>query len=234
MARLQLAKPCLDLCLFTNNAARLVPFWQDTMGLAAEDSLQIREGLTQYRFNTANSVVKLNAYDKPVEPGPIGGFRELLIARNELLEPHRYGDPDGNLVSLVPMGYLHATQIAVRTVVRNLSAAARFYDNVLGLEVSAGSGEGRVAIGESVLLLYEDSSANLNPPVHAPGWRFITLQIFDANGLYQQVIARGGASGQAPKTVGNIARYALVRDPDGNWVELSQRASLTGPIDGAG
>jgi catechol 2,3-dioxygenase-like lactoylglutathione lyase family enzyme len=231
MPRLRLAKPCLDFCLVTNNAERQVPFWRDTIGLSAEDSLPIREGLTQHRFNAANSVIKLNAYDKPVEPGPIGGFRELLIARQELREPYRYSDPDGNLVSMVPTGHMHATQIAVRTAVRNLSAAARFYDAVLGLDVSVESGEARVAIGESVLLLYEEPSAVLNPPVQAPGWRFITLQIFDANGLYQQVIARGGESGQEPKTVGNIARYALVRDPDGNWVELSQRASLTGPID---
>ena len=31
-------------------------------------------------------------------------------------------------------------------------------------------------------------------------------------------------------TLGKTARISFVRDPDGNWIELSQRASLTGPL----
>lgn len=29
-----------------------------------------------------------------------------------------------------------------------------------------------------------------------------------------------------------VARFSMVRDPDGNWIELSQRGSLTGPLPG--
>ena len=85
-------------------------------------------------------------------------------------------------------------------------------------------------MGNSRLLLTEDPDAALDPPVDGLGWRYITMQIFEANAVYHAVLARGGRVGRPPKTLGTVARYALVRDPDGNWIELSQRASLTGPI----
>jgi lactoylglutathione lyase len=43
-------------------------------------------------------------------------------------------------------------------------------------------------------------------------------------------VARGGTEGRPPLTLGATARISFVRDPDGNWIEISQRASLTGPL----
>jgi lactoylglutathione lyase len=40
----------------------------------------------------------------------------------------------------------------------------------------------------------------------------------------------GVAEGAAPVTLGEVARIAFVRDPDGNWIEISQRSSLTGKL----
>lgn len=37
-------------------------------------------------------------------------------------------------------------------------------------------------------------------------------------------------AGAAPVTLGKVARICFVRDPDGNWIEISQRASLTGKL----
>ena len=34
----------------------------------------------------------------------------------------------------------------------------------------------------------------------------------------------------APLTLGTTARISMVRDPDGNWIELSQRASIVGSL----
>ncbi len=36
--------------------------------------------------------------------------------------------------------------------------------------------------------------------------------------------------GAPPVTLGEVARISFIRDPDGNWIEISQRASLTGAI----
>ncbi len=37
-----------------------------------------------------------------------------------------------------------------------------------------------------------------------------------------QIVAR------APVSFGQVARYGFVADPDGNWIEISARTSLTG------
>jgi lactoylglutathione lyase len=34
-----------------------------------------------------------------------------------------------------------------------------------------------------------------------------------------------------PTTLGTTARISMVRDPDGNWIELSQRASIVGTLE---
>jgi hypothetical protein len=34
----------------------------------------------------------------------------------------------------------------------------------------------------------------------------------------------------SPFTLGSTARISFVADPDGNWIEISQRASLTGDL----
>jgi hypothetical protein len=43
--------------------------------------------------------------------------------------------------------------------------------------------------------------------------------------------ASGGREALAPTTLGTTARISMVRDPDGNFIELSQRASLTGSLE---
>jgi lactoylglutathione lyase len=45
---------------------------------------------------------------------------------------------------------------------------------------------------------------------------------------YQGILARGGAPGGDVRVLGDTVRYAFVCDPDGNHIEISQRASLTG------
>jgi lactoylglutathione lyase len=49
--------------------------------------------------------------------------------------------------------------------------------------------------------------------------------------VHSQVIAAGGAEGRAPVTLGETARISFVRDAQGNWLEISQRASLTGRLE---
>ena len=35
----------------------------------------------------------------------------------------------------------------------------------------------------------------------------------------------------APVRLGDVAYISFVRDPDGNWIEISQRKSITGSLD---
>ena len=34
----------------------------------------------------------------------------------------------------------------------------------------------------------------------------------------------------APVTLGDVARISMILDPDGNWIELSRRASVVGSL----
>jgi len=43
-------------------------------------------------------------------------------------------------------------------------------------------------------------------------------------------LARGGEEGAPPRLLGDTVRMSFVRDPDGNFIELSQRASLVGTL----
>jgi catechol 2,3-dioxygenase-like lactoylglutathione lyase family enzyme len=220
----------LDVCLVTNSVDSVLEFWHDSVGLTCEEVLPIREGLVQHRHSVTDSIIKINHQSMILPREPVAGFRELIIARPGLEKPSALIDPEGNRVVLVPPGTFGVHQIGVRMSVRSLAASRYFFGSVLGLPVSDDAEGCRISVGDSRLLLTEDPQATLDPPVDGLGWRYITLQIFDTNAVYQAVLDRGGREGRPPKTLGTVARYALVRDPDGNWIELSQRASLTGPI----
>jgi predicted enzyme related to lactoylglutathione lyase len=54
--------------------------------------------------------------------------------------------------------------------------------------------------------------------------------VWDCIAEYEGILARGGTSGGEPRILGDTVRYAFVCDPDGNHIEISQRASLTGSL----
>jgi lactoylglutathione lyase len=66
--------------------------------------------------------------------------------------------------------------------------------------------------------------------MRAPGYRYLTVQVWDCDEEFARAVEGGGTAGMAPRTMGEVARFGFVRDPDGNWLEISQRASLTGPL----
>jgi predicted enzyme related to lactoylglutathione lyase len=63
------------------------------------------------------------------------------------------------------------------------------------------------------------------------GFRYITFQVMRVDEEHARVLAGGGREALAPTTLGTTARISMVRDPDGNFIELSQRASLTGSLE---
>jgi hypothetical protein len=83
------------------------------------------------------------------------GFRELMIAREDLQEPQRMVDPDGNRVQLVPKGFDGVTQLGVAMAVRSLGEHRRFYGDLLGFAEQSWSGGPAFRLGDSLLLLAE-------------------------------------------------------------------------------
>ena len=79
-------------------------------------------------------------------------------------------------------------------------------------------------------MLDESPDAPSDAGMTGRGWRYITFQVFKVDEDHARVLAAGGREAMAPTTLGTTARISMVRDPDGNWIELSQRASLVGAI----
>jgi len=78
--------------------------------------------------------------------------------------------------------------------------------------------------------LEEDTAATVDPVRSARGWRYITLQVADIDAVHDELRGKGVREGLAPVTLGEVARISMILDPDGNWIELSRRASIVGSV----
>ncbi len=224
---MELAKNFLDIGLSTNNLQPILTFWQEEVGAKFDHILPIRPGQDQHRHDVAGSVLKINHHAAPLPDTAPCGYSELVIARTGIAATQAMADPDGNRVSLVPMGQDGINQIAVRMAVRNLDAHRRFYGEALGFPEES---RGAFRAGESLILLEQSPSAPEDGQAQGAGWRYITFQIFKVDQEHAAVLQHGGREALAPVTLGTTARISMVRDPDGNWIELSQRASIVGSL----
>jgi lactoylglutathione lyase len=167
----------------------------------------------------------------PLPATPPAGYVELIVAREGLPSPRALADPDGNRVRLVPPGEAGVGQIGVRLAVRDLAAHRRFYREVLGFSEEAWIPGAAFRAGESLLLVEQSPDAPSDASMDGRGWRYITLQVFKVDDEHAQALGLGAREALAPLTLGTTARISMIRDPDGNWIELSQRASIVGRLD---
>lgn len=226
---MKLAKPCFDVGLATNIGQPMLDFWADEAGLAYDHLLKIGKGQHQHRFDLAGSVVKVNNHRAPLPDTPPSGYSEVWIAHDGA--DKSLTDPDGNKLRLVPSNHHGVTQLAMRMGVRDLAAHRKFYADAFGFEEAAYEGGTAFKVGNSLLLLEQAADAPSDATMQGKGWRYITFQVFKVDEDHAAVLAAGGREAMAPTTLGKTARISMVRDPDGNWIELSQRASLVGNVD---
>ncbi|MDO9125761.1 MAG: VOC family protein, partial [Parvibaculum sp.] len=215
----------------TTNLKPMLDFWQNEVGLPFDHLLPLGGGLQQHRHDLLGSVLKINHARNALPDASPSGYRELLIAREGLLGPKRLTDPDGNLVTLVPPGADGIERIGIRLGVRDAVAHRRFYAVALGLPDVPERGGDSFICGDSVILFDETPDASGDAVFEGPGFRYITIQIRNVDEEHAAILARGGTEGRAPRTLGKVARISFVRDPDGNWIEMSQRASLVGALE---
>jgi len=225
---MQLAKNVIDVGLSTNDLEPMLRFWQQDVGLRFDHVLPVRRGQKQYRHDAQGSVIKLNHHAEPLPEAASSGYRELIIAREGLQKPRRMVDPDGNRVQLVPPGHDGVTQIAVAMAVRSLGEHRRFFGDILGFPEQSWAAGPAFRLGYSLVLLEEERLATADPVRQARGWRYITLQIADIDAVHHELLSKGVREGLAPITLGDVARISMILDPDGNWIELSRRASIVG------
>lgn len=212
----------------TNALEPMLTFWQQSVGLPFEEVLPLGRGRRQHRHAMNGSVLKLNHWRDPLPKVPPSGYRELWIAGDGFDGRRELHDPDGNRVVLMARGADGVDGIRVGVGVRDEEAFHHFYRDVLQLEPA---GPKAYRCGDSVLSFEFDPSAQPDAAMDGVGFRYITIQVWDVDAEHHGILARGGREGLAPITLGAVARISFVRDPDGNWIEISQRASLTGDLD---
>ncbi len=236
---MELAKDCIDVGIFTNHIEEMRDFYASRVKLPYEELLPVGAGVKQHRYGLMGSVLKLNEIREPLPPRVDGGYKRLVISDRRTPMPFIMADPDGNEVYLVPSGHYGVEQIGVILGVTDPDAFDRFYVDALGCERIAPH---RYRIGKSVLAVEHDPRARraekaaaknameVVGAMRAVGIRYITVQVRNCNAEHKRFIDAGVWEGAPPVTLGEVARICFIRDPDGNWIEISQRASLTGPV----
>jgi catechol 2,3-dioxygenase-like lactoylglutathione lyase family enzyme len=224
---MRLAKDFIDVGLQTNQREAMLDFWQNPIGLPYEELLKVGGGTHQHRHTLNGSVFKLNHVRDPLPTDDPTGYRELLIARADVSEPTPLLDPDGNRVTLVPPGYRGITHIGIGLTVSSIAKFDHFYRHILQIEQVS---EDVFKWATTHFLLTEDPAMKPVRTMRGVGYRYITVQVWKVDEEHGEFLARGGIEGRAPVTLGTTARISFIQDPDHNWIEVSQRASLTGSL----
>jgi catechol 2,3-dioxygenase-like lactoylglutathione lyase family enzyme len=226
---MNLAKQHLDIGLFSTKRDEQLAFWQQTVGLPYDHMGKLGGGMQQHRHHMNGSILKMNHSRRPLPAAPPSGIVGLQIAKEGLAVPQALSDPDGNKVVLVPRstnGGADGVQgIAILLKVNDPAEHDRFWTDAMQFERT---GEGRYRCGDSLIVVAERGRVERSAEWRAPGYRYMTVQVWDCLAEYDGILARGGTSGGAPRVLGDTVRFAFVCDPDGNHIEISQRASLTG------
>ena len=221
---MQLVKPALDIGLYTNDLDPMLAFWQQQAGLRFSELLPVGGGVHQHRHAIGDSVLKIN---HSRSPGPTGasGLAQLALFNSQVKQPQRLHDPDGNAIELNPH-HDSAPNLRLTLQVNNYADSESFYANALGLKRNA---QDAFLVGSSEIVLQPGSVGDV--PQKAIGFRYMTFQVADVVGEHRAILASGGLEGMAPVRLGDVAYISFVRDPDGNWIEISQRKSITGSLD---
>ncbi len=227
-----LAKDCLDVGVFTNRLDEMLAFWQDTVGLTFDHMLPLGGGVRQHRHDFETAILKLNHTRAELSPRSLGGYRRLIIGKAGLAEPVDLIDPDGNPVRLVAKGQGGLDHWAIEVSTASKDRFLYHYETCLGLPrdlqypIAVRRGRSLIIGIEDPDLADETDSADMM----RLGYRYTTMQVFKVDSVHSQAVARGAQEGAAPKTLGETARISFLKDASGNWMELSQRASITGSL----
>ena len=107
----------------------------------------------------------------------------MQIAKEGLANPQALSDPDGNKVMLVPRsadGRADGVQgIAILLRVNDPAQHDRFWTTAMQFERA---GESRYRCGNSLVVVAERGKVELSPEWRGPGYRYMTVQVWDCLG----------------------------------------------------
>ena len=130
---MQLAKPALDVGLFTNDIDAQLRFWQQDMQVAFDHLLPVGGGLHQHRHTIGDSVLKINHSRDPLPRDTPSGLSALTLHKQTVAEG-TYADPDGNRVTVVAPKDASPLNLTLTLSVSDRDRHAHFYGQVLGLD----------------------------------------------------------------------------------------------------
>lgn len=223
---MRLAKQALDIGLFTDQPQEQRAFWEADVGLTFDGMLKLGGGVHQQRFRAREMVIKVNHSRYPISHIPQSGIRSVSLAIPRAPEREFLG-PDGQHVRVVPAERWDDADAEIDLVVRDMAAHDRFWHVVMQFERFT---LGTYACGRTRLRLRDGIVGDAAETWKGLGWRYLTVQVEDCYVEHRGALERGGAEGQPPQRMGDVAIVSFVRDPDGNFIELSQRASLVGRL----
>ena len=218
---MNLAKPALDVGLYTNQLEPMLAFWQNEAHASFTELLPVGGGVHQHRHAVGDSVIKINHPREPISQGNPTGLKKVTLygSANKTLT-----DPDGNNVELKVDGEGKNLRLTLATP--RLNEMQAFYGETLALPSPAPN---LYSVGASEIELVEgDLGAFERAGV---GFRYMTFQVFDVVAEHARIVQSGGQEGMAPVKLGEVAYISFVQDPDQNWIEISQRKSITGSLD---
>jgi hypothetical protein len=221
-----LAKPFLDVGVYTNRLDGMRAFYEGEVGLPYEELLRAGGGVHQHRLDLRGAVFKLN-HSRDALPEDPTCYRRLVVAAAPGQRPARLTDPDGLAVHVVRAGGGGVETAAIAWASRDPDRLGRLLAEGLGARHSGG---GRWHVGRTVLVVEHDPAAGPMGPMRARGLRYLTVQVRDVRAEHARLLDLGWSEGRPPRRLGDVAFISFVRDPDGAWLEVSQRASLTGPL----
>ncbi|MDH5289350.1 MAG: VOC family protein [Acidimicrobiia bacterium] len=231
---MRLAKPHVDVGFMTNDWERAERFWRDDVGLPFEEWIRVGGGVRQYRFGCHGSVVKVNHARHPLasQADAPTVYRALRIASDRVTAPTALSHPDGVPVALVPTGHHDIVGIKITVASADPDEARRFWVDALGADdlTSGDPDDNRYRLGDTLIRCVHEPGLAPMSEREAVGLRYLTVQVFDVDAEHTRITGLGFPEAWAPLTLGTTARVSFVRDPDGGFVEISQRASLTGPL----
>jgi len=224
---LEVVKPAIDVGVQTNDLAAHQAFWGGELGLRLDHVLAVGGGVRQHRYDLHGAVLKLNHHRDPLPDGAVTGYTALAVVDAERAGEGVVGrtGPDGLRVALMPPtrdGSLVHVLVEASDVARTL--------DVLEATFGGSRDDGSLRLGETKLSVKLRRDRPPTTSRDGVGIRYLTVQVRDVGAAHDHALAAGMVEGMAPVRLGDVARISFVRLPDGDWIELSQRASLTGPL----
>ncbi|MCO8125885.1 hypothetical protein NHL50_01525 [Acidimicrobiia bacterium EGI L10123] len=227
MSELEIVKPAIDVGIQTNDLDAHQAFWGDELGLRFDHLLKVGGGVHQHRYDLHGGVLKVNVHRDPLPTDETTGYSAVAIvdAARAMEGIQGREGPDGMRVALTPPTQ-DGTQV---NVLVEASDVERTLD-VLQATFGGDRGEGTLRIGETKLSVKLRRGRPPTTSRDGLGIRYLTVQVRDVLAAHAHALASGMTEGLAPVRLGDVAHISFVRLPDGDFIELSQRASLTGPL----